>query len=122
MSKVQADLKLLQANLSKEKQRYYNLFASYKKILGSQTTNKSELDVAQLEDHDKLQTTKLLDEDAMTELTNLQLKMEDISASLENIEVICEYWMKQVHNDMHNISALVNISMKFFFFANMYIT
>jgi len=105
MSKVQADLKLLQANLSKEKQRYYNLLASYKKILGSQTTNKSELDVAQLEDHDKLQTTKLLDEDAMTELTKLQLKMEDISASLENIEVICEYWMKQVHNDMHDVSV-----------------
>jgi len=48
---------------------------------------------------EKIQTSpfsELFDEDTMTELTKLQLIMEDVSASLDKVKVIRSYWSGEV--------------------------
>ena len=102
-NRVQSDLQQLQKKISREKQNYSNLLDKYEKLQSSQSTdNSSQIvpDTSQQEDYDKseeLQTSRLLDEDTMTELTKLQVKIEDVSVSLEKVEIIKKYWTKQVH-------------------------
>ena len=101
MSKVQTDLQQLQKKISREKLKYSNLLDKYEKLKSSESTEESSQflsDTSQQEDHDKsdeLQTSRLLDEDTMTELTKLQMKMEDVSVSLEKVNTVRKFW-KQV--------------------------
>jgi len=85
----------IQKKVAREKQRYSNLLDEYHKLQSSQSTDKSsQLDTSQ-EDHDKseeLQTSRSLDEDTMTELAKLQLKMENVSVSLEQVDTVKKYW------------------------------
>jgi len=94
-------LQQLQKKISREKQRYSILLDKFEKLQSSQSTDKSsQLDTSQQEDHDKsedLQISRSLDEDTMTELTKLQLKIEDVSDSLEKVDTIKKYW-EQVCN------------------------
>ena len=81
----------------REKQKYLNLLEKYEALQSSQSPQ-LVLDTSQQEDHDKseeLQTSRSLDEDTMTELTKLQVKMEDVSVSLEKANTVRKYW--QVH-------------------------
>ena len=104
MNEIQTDLQQLQKKMYREKKKYSNLLDQYQKLRsGFQLTDKSPqlvLDTSQQEDHDKseeLQTSMSLDEDTMTELTKLQLKMEDVSVNLEKVNTVKKYWMEQVH-------------------------
>ena len=97
MNTVQADLQSLQKKMFREKQKYLNLLEKYEALQSSQSPQ-LVLDTSQQEDHDKseeLQTSRSLDEDTMTELTKLQVKMEDVSVSLEKANTVRKYW--QVH-------------------------
>ena len=102
MKRIQTDLQHLQKKLFREKQQYSILLDKYEKLQSFKSTeNSSQLvvDTSQQENHDKgeeLQTSRSLDEDSITELTKLQLKMEDVSDSLDKAEVIRKFWMEQV--------------------------
>jgi len=113
MSEIQTDLQLLQKKMSREKLKYYNLLDNYKRLQSFQSTDSSsQLVVAtsQQEDHDKseeLPTSRSLDEDTMIELTKIQLKMEDVSVSLEKVNAVKKYWMEQVHSYCeHHINVI----------------
>jgi len=99
----------IQKKVAREKQRYSNLLDEYHKLQSSQSTDKpSQLDTSQQEDHDKseeLQTSRSLDEDTVTELTKLQLKMEDVSISLEKVDTVKKYW-EQVCIHTHYMQTL----------------
>jgi len=101
MDRAQTDLQHLQKKIVREKQTFSNLMDKFENLQSSQSTDKSsQLDISQQEDHDKseeLQISRLLDEETITELAKLQLKMENVSISLENVKVIKEYWMEQVY-------------------------
>ena len=96
MNRVQTDLQQVQKKISKEKQRYSTLLEKYEQLQNSNSTAQLVVvDTSQQEDHNKseeLQTSMPLDEDTMTELTKLQLKMEDVSVSLEKVNTVKKYW------------------------------
>ena len=105
IDRTQTDLQKLHKKMSREKEKYSILLEKFEKLQSSQSTDKSSqlpLDTTQQKDHDKSEEpqtpTRLLDKDTMTKLTTLQLKMEDVSVSLEKVEVIRKYWMEQVHS------------------------
>jgi len=74
------------------------LLDKYEKLQSYQSADKSSqlvVEASQQEDRDKseeLQTSRSLDEDTMTELMKLQLKMEDVSVSLEKVNTVKKYW------------------------------
>jgi len=95
MDRAQTDLQHLQKKIVREKQIFSNLMDKFEKLQNSQSTDKSsQLNTSQ---HEELQISRSLDEDTMTELAKIQLKMEDVSVSLEKVKVIKDYWMKQVY-------------------------
>ena len=106
INSLQIDLQQLQKKISREKHRYSNLLDEYEKLQSSQSAEKSSqlvLDTLQQEDRDKseeLQTSRLLDEDTMTELTKLQVKMEDVSVSLEKVNTVRKYWEQVLYLQM----------------------
>jgi len=92
---MQNDLQQVQKKISKEKQRYSTLLEKYEQLQNSNLTAQLVVDTSQQEDHDKseeLQTARPFDEDTMTELTKLQLVMEDVSVSLEKVNTVKKYW------------------------------
>ena len=66
----------LQDKIVKEKQKYSDLLGKYEELLSSLS----------------------LGNEVQTELTNLQLTMENVSVSLEKVEVIKKYWGDKVYN------------------------
>ena len=98
LKRVHTDVQQLQKKISREKQRYSILLDKYEKLQSYQSADKSSqlvVEASQQEDRDKseeLQTSRSLDEDTMTELMKLQLKMEDVSVSLEKVNTVKKYW------------------------------
>ena len=66
----------LQEKLVKEKQKYSDLLGKYK----------------------ELQSSVSLDSYVQTELTKLQLTMENVTINLEKVEVIKKYWSDKVYS------------------------
>ena len=66
----------LQDKIVKEKQKYSDLLGKYEELLSSLS----------------------LGNEVQTELTKLQLTMENVSVSLEKVEVIKKYWGDKVYN------------------------
>ena len=67
---------LLQDKIVKEKQKYSDLLGKYEELLSSLS----------------------LGNEVQTELTKLQLTMENVNISLEKVEVIKKYWGDKVYN------------------------
>ena len=104
--------KSLKQKLVKEKQTYSNLVEQYKELQNIQPVDHPpELSLGtsqQKEDEsgdkqEELQSSQLqvLDEETQTEMTKLQLTMENVNASLEKVEVIKKYWSEKVKNVLH---------------------
>ena len=66
----------LQDKIVKEKQKYSDLLGKYEELLSSLS----------------------LGNEVQTELTKLQLTMENVNISLEKVEVIKKYWGDKVYN------------------------
>ena len=66
----------LQDKIVKEKQKYSDLLGKYEELLSSLS----------------------LGNEVQTELTKLQLTMENVNISLEKVEVIKKYWGGKVYN------------------------
>ena len=89
----------LKDKISKEKQKYFNLWSQYRELQSKDEPSQVAMDTSPQEEHDKsetLRTSQLLDADTITELTKLQLIMEDVSTSLAKVEVIKKYWSGKV--------------------------
>ena len=102
----------MKQKLVKEKQTYSNLVEQYKELQNIQPVDHPpELSLGtslQKEDEsgdkqEELQSSQLqvLDEETQTEMTKLQLTMENVNASLEKVEVIMKYWSEKVKNVLH---------------------
>ena len=66
----------LQDKIVKEKQKYSDLLGKHEELLSSLS----------------------LGNEVQTELTKLQLTMENVNISLEKVEVIKKYWSDKVYN------------------------
>ena len=66
---------LLQEKIVKEKQKYSDLLGKY----------------------DELQSSLSLGSEVQTELTKLEVTMENVTVSLEKVEVIKKYWGDKVY-------------------------
>ena len=66
----------LQEKILKEKQKYSDLLGKYK----------------------ELQSSLSLGNEVQTELTKLEVTMENVTVSLEKVEVIKKYWSDKVYN------------------------
>ena len=66
----------LQEKVVKEKQKYSDLWGKYEEILSSLS----------------------LGSEVQTELTKLEVTMENVTVSLEKVEVIKKYWSDKVYN------------------------
>ena len=66
----------LQEKIMKEKQKYFDLLGKYEELLSSLS----------------------LDSEVQTELTQLEVTMENVRVSLEKVEVIKKYWGDKAYN------------------------
>ena len=96
--------KSLKEKIVREKQRYSGLLEQYKQLLTIQSVDQPpevSLDTSQQEEDESLDKqeelqSSQLDEETQTELTKLQLTMENVNTSLEKVEVIMKYWRGKV--------------------------
>jgi len=97
--------KSLKEKIVKEKQRYSDLLEQYKQLQTIQPVDRTpevSLDTSLQEEdeslnkQEELQSSQVLDEETQTELTKLQLTMENVNTSLEKVEVIMKYWSEKV--------------------------
>ena len=93
---------LLNKKIQREKKKYSDLLYQCEKLKAMNEVSQVATDKPQQEEDykvEKIQTSpfsELFDEDTMTELTKLQLIMEDVSASLDKVKVIRSYWSGEV--------------------------
>ena len=99
--------KSLKKKIVKEKQKYCNLREQFEELQNIKPVDHSpelSLDTSQQEEdesldkQEELQSSQLpaLDEETQTQLTKLQLTMENVNSSLEKVEVITKYWSGKV--------------------------
>ena len=77
----------LQEKLVKEKQKYSDLLRKY----------------------EELQSSLSLGSEVQTELTKLQLTMDNVNISLEKVEVIKKYWSDRVYNYFRNVTVYTSV-------------
>ena len=94
----------LQEKIVKEKQKYSDLLGKYEELLESKPSEAS-LKIKEkqkysdlLGKYEELQSSLSLNSEVQTELTKLQLTMENVTVSLEKVEVIKEYWGDKVYS------------------------
>ena len=99
--------KSLKEKIVKEKQRYSDLRRHFEELQNIQPADhppglllkmSQQEEDKSLDKQEELQSSQLpvLDEETQTELTKLQLTMENVNISLEKVEVIMKYWSGKV--------------------------
>ena len=97
----------LQEKILKEKQKYSDLLGKYEELQESKPSEAS-LQEKILKEKQKysdllgkykeLQSSLSLGNEVQTELTKLEVTMENVTVSLEKVEVIKKYWSDKVYN------------------------
>ena len=95
----------LQEKIVKEKQNYSDLLGKYEELQsslshGSETLQGKEKQKYSdlLEKYEELGSPLSLGNEVQTELTKLQLTMDNVTISLEKVEVIKKYWSDKVYS------------------------
>ena len=92
----------LQEKIVKEKQKYSDLLGKYEKLQESKALEASLHEKQKYSDllgkYEELLSSSSLGSEVQTELTKLQLTMENVTISLKKVEVIKKYWGDKVYN------------------------
>ena len=96
----------LQEKIVKEKQKYSDLLGKYEELQASKPSEASLQDKIVKEKqkysdlcgkYEELLSSLSLGSEVETELTKLELTMENVTVSLEKVEVIKKYWSHKVY-------------------------
>ena len=97
----------LQEKILKEKQKYSDLLWKYEELQASKPSVASLQEKVVKEKqkysdlwgkYEEIQSSLSLGSEVQTELIKLQLTMENVTVSLEKVEVIKKYWGDKVYN------------------------
>ena len=97
----------LQEKIVKEKQKYSDLLGKYKELQESKPSEASLQEKILKEKqkysdllgkYEELQSSLSLGNEVQTELTKFEVTMENVTVSLEKVEVIKKYWGDKVYN------------------------
>ena len=97
----------LQEKILKEKQKYSDLLGKYEELQESKPSEASLQEKILKEKqkysdllgkYEELQSSLSLGNEVQTELTKLEVTMENVTVSLEKVEVIKKYWSDKVYN------------------------
>ena len=97
----------LQEKIVKEKQRYSDLWGKYEELqegkgleasLQEKLVKEKQKYSDLLGKYEELQSSLSLGSEVQTELTKLEVTMENVTISLEKVEVIKKYWSDKVYS------------------------